>query len=778
MFFKDAYGKRRFFIGNGIDRIDDKKLSKISKKDIVSKNIQRDNVSAHKIKSNPTVNTTEFDNVWLNDSFYSTKQNIASLEQKIYFYVPNDVNSLDELVVQDLASPEYLLILFNIFDFKYITEVNNFTNVNPEILRKIVINKLYPFYNRLNGIIFSNLDKSINRIIFNVCTEMSIKTFYLPLCSSATLSDYRHMFNQYIGLNAILSWDTRNVYTKNVDDYKLNIDIAIKTYESSISGDNNKDIFYKILGFDKNIKTIALFLKKVNKTTLETIQQTIKDAVLYTLSNNIQLIINLPETKFDVLSVEIANLIDNHKNIYLNNGFKIFSDKTVINESDFIVSNLIDDLIHPCRKDKLVFFANYLNKESSLVKSIISIRSYDDWSESIGSFLYQNNKLHNFLEDNWINIKQNIIYSVRDALQNINKGDIEIPCVEDPLTLILGKKPINTIGSHFPSESWDSTNKYLLPLLSASQVTNSTYALKKPSSMLAVDIFMQWGIKTSSADSKQKKIANMLGKPVVLVEDGFIRSIDIGLSKEPGLSIILDKITSYYDATKISYLESLLQNGYELNEQQLLRAKKAIDLIVKNKISKYNHAPDIKLNIGENGKRKILVIDQRYGDQSVASGLASEETYAKILSDIIKKNPDADIIIKQHPDAIKGGKSSYYSNERLSFAKYVENIHLINFDVNPYSLLNIVDDVYVGTSGMGFEALMAGKKVYCYGVPFYSGWGITEDDQKLERRTRKRTLEEIFYFVYIVCSRYFNPSKNSIVEIEDIIPYIIEKRGW
>lgn len=141
-------------------------------------------------------------------------------------------------------------------------------------------------------------------------------------------------------------------------------------------------------------------------------------------------------------------------------------------------------------------------------------------------------------------------------------------------------------------------------------------------------------------------------------------------------------------------------------------------------------------------------------------------------------HPECDLIIKQHPDAIKGGKSSYYSDERLAFTKSVDNVYTVNFDINPYCLLDLVEEVYVVTSGMGFEALMAGKKVHCYGMPFYAGWGVTEDQIQLPSRTRKRSLEEVFYFSYIEASRYFDPDLDKQVQVEEIVDYIVKHRKW
>lgn len=52
--------------------------------------------------------------------------------------------------------------------------------------------------------------------------------------------------------------------------------------------------------------------------------------------------------------------------------------------------------------------------------------------------------------------------------------------------------------------------------------------------------------------------------------------------------------------------------------------------------------------------------------------------------------------------------------------------------------------MYVVTSQLGFEALLAGKRVHCFGMPFYAGWGLTEDSQSCARRSVERSLEAVF----------------------------------
>src|SRR5438552_17254962 len=50
---------------------------------------------------------------------------------------------------------------------------------------------------------------------------------------------------------------------------------------------------------------------------------------------------------------------------------------------------------------------------------------------------------------------------------------------------------------------------------------------------------------------------------------------------------------------------------------------------------------------------------------------------------------------------------------------------------------------HVLTSLAGFEALLRGKLVVCYGLPFYAGWGLTQDVEPLPRRRRRLSVNEL-----------------------------------
>ena len=260
------------------------------------------------------------------------------------------------------------------------------------------------------------------------------------------------------------------------------------------------------------------------------------------------------------------------------------------------------------------------------------------------------------------------------------------------------------------------------------------------------------------------------GIPKVFVEDGFLRSIDLPFA-EPGVSLLIDDKSVYYDARRPSRLENLLNSDRVLTDEQLRRARGVIEKIRETKVTKYNLAPIYEPDVGRVGMPKVLVIDQAYQDFSIPFGLADDASFESMLACAIKENHDADILVKTHPEAFRGGRKGYFTG-----TKRVGNVYPYTDPICPLSLLEYVDKVYCVTTQMGFEALMCGKQVTCFGMPFYGGWGLTDDRVKCARRTRSRSLEEVFHFAYIEYARYMNPSTGQLCEIEEAIDYLVEKR--
>ncbi|EIZ6095838.1 capsular polysaccharide biosynthesis protein [Campylobacter coli] len=275
------------------------------------------------------------------------------------------------------------------------------------------------------------------------------------------------------------------------------------------------------------------------------------------------------------------------------------------------------------------------------------------------------------------------------------------------------------------------------------------------------DIFVGWGRKNSGL--KAIALAKKHNAKFMLLEDGFLRSLNLGIENSPSFSIVKDDVGVYYDASTPSRLENIL-NTYEFSPKELTWAKKAIELIKKEKLSKYNNNLCIPQELFSANEERVLIITQVANDASLRFGLASDFSTQDIINDALKENPNAKIYIKIHPDVLSGKKQSDFSMQDLP-----SRCVILKENYNPIELLSHFKKVYTKTSGMGFEALMLGCKCVCYGMPFYAGWGLTQDKLECKRRIKKRSLEEVFYAAYILYSEYFNPYLNQKSNIFDTI---------
>ncbi|NQZ03464.1 hypothetical protein [Idiomarina sp.] len=271
-----------------------------------------------------------------------------------------------------------------------------------------------------------------------------------------------------------------------------------------------------------------------------------------------------------------------------------------------------------------------------------------------------------------------------------------------------------------------------------------------------------WGIDYDSA--RFNKDVN-----VVHVEDGFIRSIGLGAALERPCSWVCDTRGIYFDATRPSDLESLL-NATELTETERARAEALRQLLIENNISKYNTGSNKAIELPEN-KKAILVPGQVETDASIKKGSPNIKTNLELLKQVKANNPDAYIIYKPHPDVVAGlRKSQNIASDALAYCDaYIT-------DINISTVLECVDEVHTMTSLCGFEGLLRGKRVTCYGQPFYSGWGLTSDKSPNERRTKQVDLSTLIYCALVLYARYVDPESGSKVTPEQTVQLLAERR--
>lgn len=284
-----------------------------------------------------------------------------------------------------------------------------------------------------------------------------------------------------------------------------------------------------------------------------------------------------------------------------------------------------------------------------------------------------------------------------------------------------------------------------------------------------VDAVLGWGDKPSSR--RARAFARRHGLRYVRAEDGFLRSVGLGVSGAPPLSVVLDELGIYLDARSESRLEHLIADQAPGGDAALLeRARHAMERIRVAELSKYNDAPPGPLELGPSDRPRVLVVDQTEGDASIRCGLASSASFEAMLRAAIDENPDAEILVKTHPDVIAGAKRGHFAGVGG------DRVRLFSRKTTPTAICAAVERVYVVTSQLGFEALICGKPVTCFGAPWYAGWGCTDDRLAVPRRRARRTVAELFAAAYLGYARYLDPKTGKAGTLEQVIEHLALQR--
>ena len=247
------------------------------------------------------------------------------------------------------------------------------------------------------------------------------------------------------------------------------------------------------------------------------------------------------------------------------------------------------------------------------------------------------------------------------------------------------------------------------------------------------------------------------GVALRLLEDGFVRSRGLGARFLPGASYSLDARGAYYDPRQPSTLETILADGgfapALLSRAAALRAE-----IVRRGVSKYNLAsraalPEMPPRT-KGGRRVVLVPGQVEDDASVRLGGGAIRTNLALLRAVRTAEPGAFVLYKPHPDLEAG-----FRRGRLRAEELAGLADAVAEGVPLPALLPRVDALHTLTSLSGFEALLRGVAVTCWGQPFYAGWGLTEDRAPLPagRRGIRRTIDELVAAALILYPRYVDP---------------------
>ena len=275
----------------------------------------------------------------------------------------------------------------------------------------------------------------------------------------------------------------------------------------------------------------------------------------------------------------------------------------------------------------------------------------------------------------------------------------------------------------------------------------------------------------SKDQSEVNKLVDQFKVEVWHVEDAFIRSTGLGSDLTAPASLVLDKRGVYYDPSTPSDLEYILQNKV-FSEEEVGRAEKLKNALLENELSKYNLGLkfDQRVIKATSTQKVILIPGQVEDDASIKKGCVDIASNTALIKAVRDNLPDAYLIYKPHPDVVSGNRKG-----KVADAVLTQKCDLVLYDASITDCLDAVDEVHTMTSLVGFEGLMRDLKVTCYGQPFYSSWGLTEDRHPVKRRTRKLNLNELVAATLIDYPLYMNWQTGEFTTPEVVIKQIKEQ---
>lgn len=265
-----------------------------------------------------------------------------------------------------------------------------------------------------------------------------------------------------------------------------------------------------------------------------------------------------------------------------------------------------------------------------------------------------------------------------------------------------------------------------------------------------------WGMSPTAP--RGEAVARHLARPVVRIEDAFLRSVHTGREGAAPLGLLIDRLGVHFASATPSDLETLLAR-HPLDDTALLdRARTGMARLKALHLSKYN-ACDPDLPAPDPGY--VLVIDQTRGDASIAAGGARASTFHEMLFVAQEEHPAARIVIRSHPESAAGGRAGHFTPADAGV-----RISICDAAISPHRLLEGAVAVYTVASQLGFEAILAGHRPRVFGQPFYAGWGLSEDENPVWRRQRKLTRAQLFAAAMILYPTWYDPCRDRLCSFE------------
>jgi acetyltransferase-like isoleucine patch superfamily enzyme len=223
---------------------------------------------------------------------------------------------------------------------------------------------------------------------------------------------------------------------------------------------------------------------------------------------------------------------------------------------------------------------------------------------------------------------------------------------------------------------------------------------------------------------------------------------ELGLSRHPNPTIY------YSDAKGVNSTSSLVDFWQEFRHFELSENERTIARLTQGKVRanyriSIERQSEMRLQLGLSDKKIILIALQVEDDSNIVAGSKFNTMQEFVAECLSHARDDIQFIIKKHP-------------AQPQCKIEVDDIPVITDEYSTQELIAIADGIFTINSSLGFEALIAGKKVFTFGVAPYAVDGLVVD---MTRETLSKLSfigdktagqdDELLKFTYLTYHQYF-----------------------
>lgn len=692
-----------------------------------------------------------------------TKRAIAGTTP-VFLYLPWIAEHTDALVARLGTQAGYELVPFDMFngveDNATRREIFRVALEETELYRKLVVRRLVQLRPHIRGVIFTFDWAPVTHVIANVCEELEIPKILIPH-ESVFINRDKYYWDPAAQASlpmadVVLGWGRlqQEIFLERGYPAERFHAVGAPKFDPYVNFKPalSRAQFCRLFGLKPERQLVVFASQPLDSqldrdAALEVQRRAMADLLDDVEARGCQLLVRLPPSKDDVLGPELrARLSRSPAGAFDDAMCYLVPPEEAAFHADVLTSINSTMLFEAVLLGRPAFSMKYLDFDQVWEK--VGIPTASD-APAMAALLDE------MLARGWHYPPEGMAWAadmfgtgtfdgrasarIGAFLAGLAADDTALSLRPGALERLFAGETVDVLGVPPVPELAADRQPHLLRLLNARTRVESAEGLKRQRVIASVDLFLQWGAGDSPTAGAQREAARALGRPVAVLERGLYGAA----------SLILDDTTPYYDATEASRLERWLAHGPELSDEARARAAAALARVAPPPVAREGRA------------RRILVVDQPAGDPAVRLGLADAASFTRMLDDALAQ-PECEVVV-----AVCAG--GHLPAERIAALKGLAHVRVVSAEAEAAQLLQEMDEVFVVSARLGFEACLSGRVVRCYGVPFYAGWGLTRDLVPAPRRGRRRSAEEVFHATCILFSRYCDPATGAPIGIEAVL---------